>query len=101
MPRSSDDSSRTNRGSVVMTARLRVIGGKGYDAIITDISPTGCSIAMPGIQLRPDQRVAIQPETLEYLLGIVKSSGEATAIIEFDRPLYGPVVDHLKRRFAR
>ena len=84
-----------------MTARLRSTGGMYWDVVVTDLSAEGCNIAKPDIRLRANQRISIKIESIDYLLGHVKWAAELSAGIEFDRPLYGPVAEHLQRRFKR
>lgn len=45
-------------------------------------------------------RVVIRPQALEGLTGIIRWISGDCAGVEFDRPLHGPVVDHLVRLHA-
>ena len=101
MPTPPSNHRRGIRNSVAMTARVRSTGGMVWDVVVTNLTAEGCCIAKPDIRLRAQQRVSIKLESLEYLLGHVKWALESTAGIEFDRPLYGPVAEHLQRRFLR
>ena len=101
MPTPPSNHRRGIRDSVAMTARVRSTGGIILDVVVTDLTAEGCCIAKPDIRLMSDQRVSIKLESLEYMLGHVKWAFESTAGIEFDRPLYGPVAEHLQRKFLR
>jgi hypothetical protein len=86
---------------VVMRAKLRIIGGKGFDVAVTDLTADGCCIVKPNVELRLKQKVSIKLESLDFIKGSVRWSNETTAGIEFERPLYGPVVEHLQRIYLR
>lgn len=92
---------QNSRAPVVMNAKLRIIGGKGVDVSVIDLTADGCRIAKPSIELRVKQQVAVKLESLDYLKGCVRWSDESTAGIEFERPLYGPVFEHLQRIYPR
>lgn len=89
------------RDSVAMTARVRSTGGMVRDVVVTDLTAEGCCIAKPDLRLRVPQRISIKLESLEYMLGHIKWALDSTAGIQFDRPLYGPVAEHLQQRFLR
>jgi hypothetical protein len=101
MPTPPPNDRRNRRDAVAMTARVRSTGGMVWDVVVTDLTAEGCCIAKPEIRLRDRQRVSIKLEAIDYLLGTVKWAQASTAGIEFDRPLYGPVAEHLQRRFLR
>ena len=65
------------------------------NAQISDLSSEGCRVKVHGVLLQIGGRVVIRPEGLEGLTGIVRWVDGHEAGIEFDCPLYGPVVDHL------
>ena len=90
-----------SRAPVVMNAKLRIIGGKGIDVSVIDLTADGCRIAKPSIELRVRQQVAIKLESLDYLKGSVRWSDDSTAGIAFERPLYGPVFEHMQRIYPR
>jgi hypothetical protein len=89
-----------SRAPVVMNAKLRIIGGKGMDVSVSDLTADGCCIAKPNVELRLKQQISIKLESLDYLKGSIRWASETTAGIEFERPLYGPVFEHLQRIYS-
>ena len=89
------------RAPVAMKGKLLIIGGKGVDIAVTDLTIFGCSIIKPPVELRKKQVVSIKLEYLDYVKGIVRWSSQDTAGIEFDRPLYAPVAEHLQKVYLR
>ncbi len=87
------------RPPIAMNAKLRIIGGKGFDVAVMDLTVDGCCIALPGVELRLKQQVSIKLESLDFIKGRISWSSEPGAGIEFERPLYGPVVEHLLRTY--
>ena len=83
--------------AVIMNARLRLTGGKGFDVIVTELTAAGCSISRVSVELRLNQPVSIKLDTLDYVKGSISWASDATAGIEFERPLYAPVVEPLQR----
>ena len=50
--------------------------------------------------MRIGQRVVIRPKGLEGVSGVVRWTEGQQAGVEFDMPLYEPVVDHLCQLYA-
>lgn len=67
---------------------------------ISDISPHGCRLATSTLAVRIGLRIVIRPQGLEGLGGVVRWIEGQQAGIEFDAPLYEPVVDHLSQLHA-
>ena len=65
---------------------------------ILDLSAEGCRIALRGHGLSVSDPVAIKPEGLEALDANVVWVEEDQAGLHFERPLYGPVLDHFLRQ---
>ena len=86
------------RKAVALSAQCRTQGGIRGTASITDISPQGCCVTSPTVILKAGLRVMIKPENLEGLTGIVRWAEGKRAGIEFDTPIYPPVVEHLVQR---
>lgn len=101
MRSSPSNNRRHGRDAVAMTARVRSTSGLALEVVVTDLTAEGCCIAKPNLPLRDRQRVSVKLESIDYQLGTVKWAHMATAGIEFDRPLYGPVAEHLQRQFRR
>jgi hypothetical protein len=83
-----------------LPAVCRTAGGLRDECHIADISAKGCCIATRKLFVRVGARVAIRPEGIEGLTGIVRWISGNLVGIEFDTPLYEPVVDHLGRLYA-
>lgn len=80
-----------------MPALCRTQSGLRDKGWISDISPEGCRVTTNGLFVREGLRVTIRPDGIEGLSGIVRWIEGNTAGIQFDAPVYGPVVDHLAR----
>ena len=88
------------RKSVEMPAKCRTQGGLRGSGRILDLSAQGCCVSTNGLFVRVGLKVVIRPEGLEGLTGTVRWIEGMRAGIEFDAPLYEPVVDHLARLHA-
>lgn len=88
---------KSERLPVVLPARCRSRTGFVDRVVITDISPEGCRIESQGLTVHAGDLVVIRPQSLEGLTGMVRWVVGHSAGVQFDRPLYGPVVDHLFR----
>jgi len=64
-----------------------------------DISEGGCRIASRVLNLREGERVLLRPPGLEGLAGVVRWCNHHEAGIEFERPLYVAVAEHLHRQY--
>ncbi|MGE3692508.1 MAG: hypothetical protein AB7F98_14120 [Novosphingobium sp.] len=69
------------------------------EVTVTDLTADGCAIRLPKAQLRVKQKVSIKLESLEFVTGVVSHFDANAATIQFDRPLYGPVIEHLRRQY--
>ena len=93
-------SRKGKRSPVTMAAQCRTATGIRDEGYLSDISPEGCRISIRGMLFVAGARVTIKPKGMEGLSGIVRWIDGHTAGIEFDSPIYGPVVEHLARQFA-
>lgn len=57
-------------------------------------------MASHGTRFRVGARVVIRPEGLEGVTGIVRWVDATKAGIEFDAPLYGPIVEHMWKTYG-
>ena len=83
-----------------MPAQCRTQSGLRDNGQISNISPEGCCITTSGIFVKEGARVVIRPEGMEGLTGVVRWIEGNKAGIEFDVPLYAPIVDHLSERYS-
>jgi len=100
MHENADDPRRSRRLSLAMPARCRTLKGFVEDVVIRDISAEGCRIVSHALTVRSGAQVVVRPNGMEGLCGTVRWVRGQEAGIEFDRPLYLPVVEHMHRRFA-
>lgn len=86
---------RFSRSSVSMPVQCRTHSGVRGLGEISDISTEGCCIRPTSLRFRVGSRVMIRPPGMEVLTGVVRWISGGVAGVEFDRPIYGPVLDHL------
>ena len=91
---------RNHRKQVVLGAQCRTASGLRDTGQISDISAEGCCVKTNSLFFRVGTRVVVRPDGLEGLTGIVRWISGDQAGIEFDTPLYGPVLDHLVARHS-
>jgi hypothetical protein len=96
----SSEHRRTGRLPLVLPARCRSRSGFLDRVVITDISILGCRIQSFALTMHRGDLVVLRPEGIEGLCGVIRWVHDHAAGIEFDRPLYQPVVEHLHRNHA-
>jgi len=90
---------RASRPPVVMPAVCRTDTGRQGDVTIVDLTAEGCRIFTKALSLSEGLKLRIRPQNFESLPGVVRWARGGFAGIQFDRPLYGPVAEHLQRAF--
>ncbi|MEO6717726.1 MAG: PilZ domain-containing protein [Novosphingobium sp.] len=83
------------RYPVWLTATCRTSLGRVSDVILSNLSEHGCGMTGGDDLLKPGQLVVIRLLSLEGLPGQVCWVRGKRAGVQFDRPLYGPVVEHI------
>lgn len=91
---------RSERHQVALPVRCRTQAGLRDSGEISDISPEGCCVRMRGIYFRVGTRIVLRPQGMEGLSGVVRWVTGDLAGVEFDRPLYAPVLNHLASAHA-
>lgn len=91
---------RAERSPLVLPAKCRSRTGFLDRVVITDLSPHGCRIESRALTVHEGDLVVLRPEGMEGLGGVVRWMKGHLAGVEFETPLYGPVVDHLLRIHA-
>lgn len=81
-----------------MAVQCRTNSGLRDAGELSDISSEGCCLRVPGLYFRVGTRLLLRPEGIEALSGVVRWIKDDVAGVEFDRPIYGPVLDHLVAR---
>ena len=89
---------RSERLKVLLSARCRTRSGFVDQGRISNLSAEGCRFESFALTLHEGDLVVVRPEGLEGLCGRVRWVSRHTAGIEFERPIYGPVLEHLHRR---
>lgn len=80
-----------------MSVQCRTQSGLRDSGEISDVSTEGCCLKVRGLYFRVGTRLMLRPQGLESLTGVVRWVRGDLAGVEFDRAIYGPVVDHLVR----
>lgn len=83
-----------------MAVQCRTQSGLRDHGEISDISAEGCCLRMRGIYFRVGTRLIVRPAGMEGLSGVVRWVRGDLAGVEFDRPIYGPVFEHLAAAHA-
>jgi hypothetical protein len=93
-------SRRDSRKPLRMVAKYQTSSGLRDEGFLTDISAEGCCVTTRSMFTRTGARVVIRPLGIEALSGTIRWIEGNRAGIEFERPLYGPVVDHLAALYS-
>lgn len=91
---------RSERRPLVLPARVRSRTGFLDRVVITNLTREGCRIECHALTVHAGDLVLLRPEGLEGLGGTIRWTRREMAGVEFERPLYGPVVEHLLRCHA-
>ncbi len=83
------------RRELALSGEVRTANGTRGTAYIQNLSTHGCGLWANAFQLRQGSILMVRPSGLEGIYGTVKWARHFQAGVEFDRPLYGPVVDHI------
>lgn len=95
MSSSIPDRRRDGRQRIQMSVRCRIAPGQSPEVWLTEISVTGCQIAIREGLLTLGQPVVIKAKGLEGLPGAVRWVLNESAGIAFEQPLHPAVLDHL------
>jgi len=86
---------RSNRRPVSLTAQCRTLSGLRDMGEIENISAEGCLVRTSSLFFKVGARVVVRPDGMEGLSGVVRWIKGDYAGVEFDQPIYGPVLEHL------
>ena len=91
---------QSERQRVYIPAHCITQGGRKFLLSICDLSAEGCRVKVSGPLLKHGDKVLLKPQGLEPFKALVcwVAAGQAGLLME--RPLYGPVLDHLVRNHA-
>ena len=93
------NSRRTERERIYLPATCRTSTGRKGPVMITDLTPQGCRLFLRAVPVSVGLRINVKPEAFESLSGVVRWVRRGDAGVEFDKPLYGPVAEHLQAQF--
>lgn len=88
----------SKRHPLALAVQCRTQSGMRDTGEISDLSAQGCCLRLRGLHFRVGTRLILRPEGLEAFSGAVRWLRGDLAGIEFDRPLYTPVVEYLAAR---
>jgi hypothetical protein len=100
MSKDHENRRRARRWSVIMSAHCRTATGREGHVAIVDLTAEGCRIFTKALPVSEGLRVRIRPAEFECLAGVVRWASRGYAGIKFDKPLYGPVAEHLQRAWS-
>jgi hypothetical protein len=83
------------RYPVWVMANCRGSMGRLSDIILSDLSTDGCGVTAAEGLVKPGQLIVVRLQGLEGLAGRVVWVKGKKAGVKFERPLYGPVVEHI------
>lgn len=89
---------RSERQAVTLAVQCRTLSGMRDTGEISDITAEGCCLTTRSLFFRPGTRLIVKPQGMEGMSGVVRWVRGDQAGIEFDRPLYGPIVDFIARQ---
>lgn len=84
-----------------MPARCRLMNGLRESGLVCDLSTHGCCLVLRSLRPIVGGRILIKTDTIEALSGVIRWAQDSRCGVEFDAPLYEPVVDHLCREYLR
>lgn len=91
----------SNRTAVRMPASCRSSTGLRDEGWLEDISPVGCCFVTRAMCFKVGSHIVLRPGGLEGITGVVRWVQANRCGVEFSRPLYGAVLDHLCAQFAK
>lgn len=68
--------------------------------MMVDLSANGCCIQVPGKPPRVNSKIIVRPDGLDGLKANVKWVSNYQCGVVFERPIYGPVLEHFLRKHA-
>lgn len=88
---------RQQRICLAMPARFKNAAGQCDHVTVVDLSNYGCRIALIELDFTKGQAVAFRLDRLGVAKGWIRWVSGHSAGVEFEQPLYEPVVHHLHR----
>lgn len=91
---------QANRSSVRWQVQVRTESGARHFGTIIDLSADGCRIELYKEVLRVRSQILVKPDGLNALDGTVRWATGSQFGVAFDRPIYGPVLEHFLRQHS-
>ena len=82
------------RHSVTIYGRFRY-NGRAYDVPLQDLSETGCRFYDRHGSLQKDTQILLKIAGMGPFAATVRWNREQYVGVEFDQPIYGPVLEHI------
>src|SRR4051812_15165989 len=83
----------------ILTARCRARGGSASELVVLDLTTAGCLVATGGLTLKVNRRALVKLLPRKVRAAKFLGVEDRPAGIDSERPLYKPVLDHLRRHF--
>jgi hypothetical protein len=95
------DRRRAFRVPTSIAAVARTARGLVHHVEISDLTPDGCALTAPGQPLAAGAVYALKIDGLESLPSIARWTAGARSGLQFERPLYPAIADHIAARHPR
>lgn len=89
------------RFEISVQGRYRTGNGTARDVPIIEISETGCRFYDRFGRLSADTELSIRIETIGPIVATVRWCKKNIVGVEFERPLYGPVFEHIRNQLSQ
>lgn len=86
----------SERFDISVQGRYRTGSGLARDVPILEISETGCRFFDKFGRLKGGDEITLRIGTIGPVVGTVRWSRDQITGIEFEKPLYGPVFEHIR-----
>lgn len=88
------------RHPIEVWGQYRTVSGVRRDVILKDLSATGCRFYDRFSGLTANTTIQLRIDQLGPFPAAVRWNEAGYIGVEFDRPLYGPVFDHIRLRLG-
>lgn len=93
-----DEIRREARHGVAVEGRYRTGSGVPKDVSVLDISEHGCRFFDKFGNLVPGGQITVRIGSIGPIAATVKWTERSVVGIEFENPIYGPVLDHIRNQ---
>lgn len=96
-----EETRREQRHHVAVEGRYRTGSGVPKDVSVLDISERGCRFFDKFGSLIPGAQITVRIGPIGPIAATVKWAERQVVGVEFENPIYGPVLDHIRNELAR